>query len=87
MATITYISRSAENVAIAGDFGEPQWAPVSMRRLEMDADGNQVWGYDLLGSPGEKHQYKFVVDGKWVLEESDKPRGWKEIKPTSDLIR
>ena len=50
---------SATRVAIAGDFSE--WQPRPLRR--------RVDGYSLsLALPPGTYQYKFIVDGAWIID-------------------
>ena len=51
----------AEHVYVCGDFN--QWRPTSLRMIgNMDAG---LWEKRLILPPG-RHEYKFVVDGKWL---------------------
>jgi 1,4-alpha-glucan branching enzyme len=56
---------NAGKVFLAGDFNN--WSPNTflMRR-----EGNE-WVFDVHLSPG-KHLYKFVVDGKWIVDPGNK---------------
>lgn len=50
---------SARRVAIAGDFSE--WQPRPLRKRE---DGFAV----SLALPPGTYQYKFIVDGAWIID-------------------
>lgn len=52
---------NARDVYLAGDFND--WTPNSLR---MKREGN-TWVVDVHLSAG-KHLYKFVVDGKWIID-------------------
>jgi len=57
---ITYKSRSARRVLLAGDFSH--WKPLPMERGE-----NGVWYHFLVREPGEERpRYKLIVDGVWT---------------------
>ncbi len=56
--------KNARSVAVAGDFNG--WTPVTMRR---QTDGSFM--AELAIPPGN-HQYKFVIDARWV-EDADNP--------------
>lgn len=53
-------------VAVAGSFND--WDPAAAV-MEYDA-GKHVYKVVVLLSPGE-YEYKFVVDGEWILDESN----------------
>ncbi|MBI1784014.1 glycoside hydrolase family 13 [Candidatus Sumerlaeota bacterium] len=53
----------AEEVCIAGDFNE--WDPAD-HPMNHGTDG--IWSVDLK-LPSGRHEYKFVVDGKWACGE------------------
>lgn len=55
---------NAGKVCIAGKFND--WNTTSMP-MKKSADG--TWKLKIKLSPG-KHEYKFVVDGTWVQDES-----------------
>jgi 1,4-alpha-glucan branching enzyme len=59
----------AKSVFIAGDFND--WSPNS---LSMKKEGNE-WIFTLHLLPG-KHRYKFIVDGKWILDPAN--RLWEQ---------
>lgn len=63
---------SARNVNLAGDFNE--W---SARGLPMKWNGKE-WSCTVYLGRG-KHTYKFVVDGKWILDPANKL--WEEDEP------
>ena len=56
---------SAKNVFLAGDFND--WSPNTFL---MTREGDE-WIFTVHLSPG-KHLYKFVVDGKWILDPGNK---------------
>lgn len=60
---------NAQQVFLAGDFNE--WSP---KGLPMKKVGDE-WVCPVYLAPG-KHLYKFVVDGKWILDPSNK--NWEE---------
>ena len=53
-----------KQVAIAGSFPDSEWSPIPMVE-----NSETEWHRELHGlTPGTRYQYKFVVDGDWVLE-------------------
>lgn len=56
---------NAKKVFLAGDFND--WSPNTFL---MDREGDE-WVFTVHLSPG-KHLYKFVVDGKWILDPGNK---------------
>lgn len=55
----------AKKIYIAGDFNN--WAPASLLMKKMDGE----WIMPVHLSPG-KHLYKFIVDGKWIIDPDNK---------------
>ena len=53
----------AEHVYVCGDFNG--WQPTSLRLIGNPDLG--LWEKRLILPPG-RHEYKFVVDGKWCLD-------------------
>ena len=51
----------AEHVYVCGDFN--QWRPACLRMIGNPEDG--LWEKRLMLPPG-RHEYKFVVDGRWL---------------------
>lgn len=51
----------AEDVFVCGDFND--WHPAGLRMIGMPGAG--LWKKRLILPPG-RHEYKFVVDGKWL---------------------
>jgi hypothetical protein len=60
---------NARSVYLAGDFNE--WNPSN---LKMKKEGNE-WVYTVHLSAG-KHLYKFIIDGKWVIDPNN--RLWEQ---------
>ncbi|MGC4038064.1 MAG: glycogen-binding domain-containing protein [Chitinophagaceae bacterium] len=60
---------NAKTVFLAGDFNS--WSPSTLAMLKKGDD----WIFDVYLSPG-KHQYKFVVDGEWITDPSN--RQWEQ---------
>jgi hypothetical protein len=58
----------AESVFLAGTFND--WDPQSMP-MQRRYDG--AWRTELELAPG-RHEYKFVVDGRWCCEPGDEDR-------------
>jgi 1,4-alpha-glucan branching enzyme len=56
---------NASSVFLAGDFNN--WSPGV---LAMKKEGNE-WVYSVHLSAG-KHEYKFIVDGKWIIDPHNK---------------
>lgn len=69
----------AKNIYVAGDFNG--WAPATFK-MEKDADG---WYLGVHLSPG-KHLYKFVVDGKWILDPDNKQWEQNEENTGNSII-
>ena len=61
--------KNAKAVFLAGDFND--WSPTA---LAMIREGDE-WIYRVHLSPG-KHRYKFIVDGKWITDPSN--RQWEQ---------
>ena len=59
----TFSAPQAQNVEIAGDFNN--WVADQESKLEKMTDG--VWVKTFSLQPG-RYQYKFIVDGKWVVD-------------------
>jgi hypothetical protein len=57
--TFSFTSSSAGNVSLAGDFNN--WSPSPMTK------SNGVWSDKITLADGS-HQYKFVVDGNWIVD-------------------
>ncbi|HEV8287377.1 MAG TPA: hypothetical protein VGQ09_23885 [Chitinophagaceae bacterium] len=56
---------TASTVFLAGDFND--WSPTSMKMKKE----NGGWIFTAHLSPG-KHLYKFIVDGKWIIDPANK---------------
>ena len=56
---------NAKNIFLAGDFND--WSPDTFL---MQREGDE-WVFSVHLSPG-KHLYKFIVDGKWILDPGNK---------------
>jgi 1,4-alpha-glucan branching enzyme len=54
---------TAEHVYVSGEFNG--WSPASARMVRRD--GNCLWEKRLTLPPG-RYEYKFVVDGEWVVD-------------------
>ena len=67
--TFKLIDDKAREVYIAGDFNK--WNP---KATPMEKKGG-VWKYSIYLPPG-KHRYKFIVDGHWKTDPSNK--NWEE---------
>lgn len=61
-ATFTHANPKAQKVCVAGDFNN--WSPDAN---PMSRTGGGVWVLQLELTPG-RHQYLFIVDGKWVSD-------------------
>jgi 1,4-alpha-glucan branching enzyme len=70
---------SAKNVFIAGDFNN--WSGTA---LKMTKDGDD-WVFKIHLRPG-KHRYKFVVDGKWIVDPNNKLWEQNEFKTGNSVI-
>jgi 1,4-alpha-glucan branching enzyme len=64
--TFEIMAPGANKVLLAGDFTSWDKSTVA---LEKDKKG--IWKTEVNLKPG-KHQYKFVVDGKWVTDPTNK---------------
>ncbi|HEY8240275.1 MAG TPA: glycogen-binding domain-containing protein, partial [Kiritimatiellia bacterium] len=64
--TFTYSDAAAQKVELAGAFNQ-------FKREEMTSDGAGMWSITVDLKPG-KHEYKFVVDGKWVYDPNNPDR-------------
>ncbi len=58
--TFLFFDPEAKGVYIAGTFSN--WKPVKMY-----AKGDGTWGI-ILTLPGGRYEYKFIVDGEWMLD-------------------
>lgn len=67
-ASVTTTAPGAKTVFVAGTFND--WNPTS-HPLKRTGDGHWVLTLDL---PPGRHEYKFIIDGKWCCEQGcDKP--------------
>jgi hypothetical protein len=64
--TFTYVNAEAQKVELAGDFNK-------FHREEMTSDGAGTWTLAVDLMPG-KHEYKFIVDGKWTFDPDNPDR-------------
>jgi hypothetical protein len=70
---------NAKNVFLAGDFNN--WSPGT---LAMKKDGD-VWTFSVHLSVG-KHQYKFIVDGNWIIDPRNKLWEQNEFRNGNSVI-
>jgi len=69
-----------EKVQLAGSFPASQWNPVEMKKSSCD----EKWALKLDLPPGE-YEFKFVVDGNWVIDE-DQPTKLSEVGTLNNVI-
>ena len=69
----------AKTVYLAGDFNN--WNPSTM---PMTRQGDE-WVYSVNLTPG-KHQYKFIVDGKWIIDPDNKLWEQNEFNTGNSVI-
>ena len=69
-----------EKVQLAGSFPASQWNPVEMEKSSCD----EKWALKLDLPPGE-YEFKFVVDGNWVIDE-DQPTKLSEVGTLNNVI-
>ena len=69
---------AVEKVQLAGSF--TQWKPVEMEKTS----DNEKWALKLDLPPGE-YEFKFVVDGNWVIDE-DQPTKLSEVGTLNNVI-
>jgi 1,4-alpha-glucan branching enzyme len=62
---------NAKSVFLAGDFND--WSPNTFK---MERSGDE-WLLKVHLTPG-KHLYKFIIDGKWILDPANKL--WEQNK-------
>jgi len=62
----THEAPGAGSVALAGSFNE--W---SVDRNPMTKGDDGVWSIVMALRPGQEYQYKFVVDGTWITDETN----------------
>lgn len=53
----------AKDVYVCGDFND--WSPAAVRMIKRDESGH--WEKRLV-LPRGRHEYKFVVDGRWIAD-------------------
>jgi 1,4-alpha-glucan branching enzyme len=70
---------NARSVFVAGDFNS--WEPTT---LAMKRQGDE-WNLSVYLSPG-KHKYKFVVDGKWILDPANKTWEQNEFGTGNSIV-
>ena len=64
MKTVEFAFESSSSVKIAGDFNS--WEPQDMEK------SSESWKF-LIDLPEGKYEYKYFIDGQWVVDEnSDK---------------
>ena len=64
--TFTLAAPDAEEVFVAGDFNN--W---NEKKHQMKKDESGIWKKDVIVPPG-KYEYKYLVDGKWQIDPSNK---------------
>ena len=64
--TFTLKAPEAEEVILMGDFNHWDFKKHPMKR-----DDHGVWKKDVIVLPG-KYEYKFLVDGRWRIDPSNK---------------
>jgi 1,4-alpha-glucan branching enzyme len=70
---------NAKTVVLAGDFNN--WSPNG---FAMQKQGNE-WIIEQHLLPG-KHQYKFVVDGKWIVDPANELREPNEFGEENSVL-
>ena len=79
--TFTYRGATGLNVCLAGDFNG--WAPA-VKRLQ-DVTGNGEYLVRCLLQPG-RHEYKFVINGEWLLDPANQNRTCNERGDWNNVI-
>lgn len=71
---------SAKEVTLAGDFNN--WDSTSTR-LRQGKDN--MWRRELR-LKGGRYEYKFVVDGNWILDPNNTNRAWNSFGTENSVI-
>ena len=66
MKTVEFKYKSSSSVKIAGDFNA--WQPQ-----DMEKGGDEEWKF-LIDLPAGEYDYKYFINGEWVLDEEDKSK-------------
>lgn len=70
----------ASNIILTGDF--IAW---SQEGVKMKRDKNGVWKIELDLNPG-RYEYKFIVDGKWWTDPSNKKTAVNSFGETNSVL-
>lgn len=76
----TYIDRSAQSVAVVGNFND--W-DATKNTLTLTTDG--VWSGNIMLAPG-RYEYQLVVDGKWIADPSAQHSAESEFGGTNSVL-
>ena len=71
-----------ESVCLAGSFND--WDPT--RKPLVDKKGDGVYRGILMLAPGE-YEYKFVVDGKWCIDENNPCVASNDLDTLNSVIK
>ncbi len=80
MINFSFPSPSASKVMLAGTFNSWNYKVTSLRK-----DKDNIWRTSLTLEPG-KYEYKFVVDGKWMLDPSNNNRTMSSLGTENSVI-
>ena len=79
--SFTYQGAPGQTVYVAGDFNN--WNPSAKQLL--DKQGNGTYSVRCLVFPG-RHEYKFVVNGEWILDPANPERSCNERGDWNNVI-
>jgi len=68
MVVFQYVSSSARNVSVAGEFNGWEYKPDQPRAIRMEKNEKDIWTARAKIEPG-RYQYKYVIDYQtWILD-------------------
>ena len=70
----------AKEVMISGDF--TNWERASLRRMNPK---DKIWRKELTLKPG-RYEYKFLVDGNWIVDPNNHNRTWNNYGSENSVI-
>lgn len=70
----------ASKVMLAGDFNKWDFKKTPLRKGK-----NRIWNKDMTLKPG-RYEYKFVVDGNWVIDPNNNNRVLSSLGTENSVI-
>lgn len=78
--SFTLFAPGAKEVMLAGNFNN--W---SSKQTALRKEKNDLWKTEVSLVAG-KHEYKFVVDGKWVTDPNNSKKAWNSCGSENSII-